>query len=316
MVFMNKEMIPVKDIELNDKMTLKELMNAFNESGGFTSKKLGEAAEIMRAMQNDKKCYKFFSFPACINSTGTRGVIKDLIKNKKFDAIVTTCGTLDHDLARLWQNYYQGSFEADDADLRKKGINRLGNVFIPNSSYGEILENKLIPMLEQIYKELKEKEIAPYELVWKIGEKLKNEKGKEKSIIYWCWKNKIPMFIPGITDGSVGFQLIMFMQEHRDFKVNVFKDEDKLQDIVFNNKITGALMIGGGISKHHVIWWNQFKDGLDYAVGVTTAVEHDGSLSGARVKEAISWGKVKPNAKQITVEGDATILLPLLASSF
>ena len=74
-------------------------------------------------------------------------------------------------------------------------------------------------------------------------------------------------------------------------------------------------MIGGGISKHHTIWWNMFKDGLDYAVGITTAVEYDGSLSGARLKEAVSWGKIKEKARYITVEGDATVLLPLLVAT-
>ncbi|MDO9537717.1 MAG: deoxyhypusine synthase family protein, partial [Thermoplasmata archaeon] len=80
-------------------------------------------------------------------------------------------------------------------------------------------------------------------------------------------------------------------------------------------KKTGALMIGGGISKHHTIWWNQFRSGLDYAVYLTTAVEHDGSLSGARIKEAVSWGKVRKDASFVTVEGDATILLPIMMSA-
>ncbi len=75
-------------------------------------------------------------------------------------------------------------------------------------------------------------------------------------------------------------------------------------------------MLGGGISKHHTIWWNQFKNGLDYAIYMTTAVEWDGSLSGARLEEAISWGKVKPKAQQITVEGDVTVLLPLLYGAY
>jgi len=74
-------------------------------------------------------------------------------------------------------------------------------------------------------------------------------------------------------------------------------------------------MLGGGISKHHTIWWNQFRDGLDCAVYITTASEHDGSLSGARIREAVSWGKVKKNARYITVEGDATMLLPFLMSA-
>jgi deoxyhypusine synthase len=74
-------------------------------------------------------------------------------------------------------------------------------------------------------------------------------------------------------------------------------------------------MLGGGISKHHVIWWNQFREGLDFAVQITSAPEWDGSLSGAKVHEAISWGKVKENAKFVSIPGDATILLPILVAS-
>jgi deoxyhypusine synthase len=77
----------------------------------------------------------------------------------------------------------------------------------------------------------------------------------------------------------------------------------------------GALMIGGGISKHHTIWWAQFNKGLEYAVYITTAVEWDGSLSGAQTREAISWGKLKEKARHITIEGDATIILPLMIAA-
>ncbi len=94
--------------------------------------------------------------------------------------------------------------------------------------------------------------------------------------------------------------------------VDNFRDESLLSDIVFDSKCTGALVLGGGVSKHHLIWWNQFRGGLDYAVYITTAVEYDGSLSGARVREAISWGKVRGEARRVTVEGDASVLVPLL----
>ncbi|MCK4717775.1 MAG: deoxyhypusine synthase family protein, partial [Thermoplasmata archaeon] len=48
---------------------------------------------------------------------------------------------------------------------------------------------------------------------------------------------------------------------------------------------------------------------------MTTADESDGSLSGARVREAVSWGKVKEEAKYVTVEGDVTVLLPLVIAA-
>ena len=299
---------PISDIEVRADMQVTELMNGMMSSGGFTAKKLGVAASIMADMLEDRECTVFLSFPACIVSTGTRGVIRKLVEERLVDVVVTTCGTLDHDLARVWKDYYHGDFQMDDAELYKQGINRLGNILIPNESYGIVLEERMQPILEDLYAG-GGRNYSSRELVSEFGSRLEDR----KSILYWAAKNDIPVFIPGITDGAFGSQLWLFSQKHRDFKVDVLKDEQELSDIVFSASTAGALMVGGGISKHHVIWWNQFRDGLDYAVYLTTADEHDGSLSGARIREAVSWGKVKEKAKFITVEGDATITLPMLA---
>ncbi|MEM3640398.1 MAG: deoxyhypusine synthase [Candidatus Bathyarchaeia archaeon] len=238
-------------------------------------------------------------------ATCTRGIICDMVKNRCFNIIFTTCGTLDHDLARCYKNYYHGDFFMDDKELHRKGVSRIGNVLVPNESYGEIIEKKMTEFLNEIYSQ-NIKELATYELCWEIGKKL-----DEDSMLYWCWKNNIPVIIPGITDGAVGYQLWQFAQDH-DLKINLMKDEKLLSDMVWQAKKSGALIIGGGISKHHVIWWNLFKHGLDYAIYVTTAVEYDGSLSGARPREAISWGKIKEKAKTVTIEADATIALPIM----
>jgi deoxyhypusine synthase len=296
----------VKDMHLKQKMSLNDLVNQMEGSGGFSAKKVGVAANVLENMLKEKDCVRFLSFPACIVATGTRGVIKNMIEKKMFDVIITTCGTLDHDIARTKKDYYQGHFTVDDTELHKQGINRLGNVFIPNESYGIILEELMQPILSELWES--KKEWAASELIAEFGKRMDNE----DSIIYWAHKNGIPVYVPGISDGAFGSQLWMFYQEHRDFKIDVFSDEQALSDMIFSAKKTGALMVGGGISKHHTIWWNQFKGGLDYVVFITTAQEYDGSLSGAKINEAISWGKVKEDAKFVTIEGDATIILPLL----
>jgi len=303
-----KNLKPIKDMKINEKTTVDNLVRQMLGSGGFTAKKLAVGIDILERMLKEKDCLNFLSFPACIIATGTRGIIKEMVKRKMFDVLITTCGTLDHDLARVWKNYYHGSFLMDDRELHKKGINRLGNILIPNESYGLIIEEKMKEFLEEIYSD--KKELATYEFVWEIGKRIKNQ----DSILYWSYKNKIPMIIPGITDGAVGYQIWQFSQDH-DFKINVLKDEQLLSDLVWNAKKSGALIIGGGISKHHTIWWNMMKGGLDYAVYVTTAVEWDGSLSGARPREAISWGKIKEKAKHVIIEEDATIALPIILGS-
>lgn len=307
---MRTKLKPISDMEIEDGMKVKDLAGQMLASGGFTAKKLGLACEIVRKMLKDRQCTIFLSFPACIVSTGTRGVIRKLVEENLVDVIITTCGTLDHDLARVWRKYYHGDFLMDDAELHKKGINRLGNILIPNESYGIVLERKMQPILLELYMEGK-RSLSSSDLAREFG----NRVDDKKSILYWAAKNDIPIYVPGITDGAFGSQLWLFKQQHKDFHIDVLKDEQEISDIIFTSKKAGAVMIGGGISKHHVIWWNQFRDGLDYAVYLTTAEEWDGSLSGARIREAVSWGKVKESAQYITVEGDATITLPLLVGA-
>ena len=300
---------PIEDIKISKKNSVDEIVKQMLKSGGFTAKNLSIGVNIIESMLKEKKCLKFLSFPACIIATGARGIIKDMVKKRFFDVVITTCGTLDHDLARTWKDYYHGDFLMDDKELHKKGINRLGNVLVPNESYGLIIEEKMTRFLKEIYSENK-RELSSYELIWELGKRIQNE----NSIIYWCYKNKIPMIVPGITDGAVGYQIWQFSQDH-DFKIDVLKDEKLLSDLVWNSKKTGALIIGGGISKHHTIWWNQFCDGLKYAVYITTAAEWDGSLSGARPREAVSWGKINENAKSVAIEEDATVALPIIYAS-
>ncbi|MEM4714334.1 MAG: deoxyhypusine synthase [Candidatus Nanoarchaeia archaeon] len=303
----------VKDLEIRKGIKVSELLDQFGKSGGFTAKKLAIGLDILKRMVKDKDCFKILSLPAAPLSTGMRGVIKDLLANKLFDAVITTCGFLDHDFARIWKPYLEGDFMLDDKELHKKDLFRLGSVVIPKDSYATIIEEKMKPILEKLKNGGKDS-ISSYELAWEMGKSLENEKNKESSVLYWAWKNKIPIFIPGLTDGAVGSQIWLFSNKTQ-FKIDPLKDEQKLAELIFDAKKIGALMIGGGISKHHTIWWAQFKSGLDYAVYITTAPEWDGSLSGAQTREAISWGKLKERAPHITIEGEATILLPLLISA-
>ncbi len=304
---------PIKDITLTGSMSANQLINHMKDSGGFTAKHIAEGVDILETMITDPNCTCFLSFPACLIATGTRGIIKQLIQHNHIDCVITTSGTLDHDLARIWEPYHHGTFFADDKTLHHRGINRLGNIFIPTKSYGTILEQKLQPIFKTLFST--KPKWSTKELIWEVGRHIKNEPNATESILYWAAKNKIPLYVPGITDGAFGSQLWLYYQTHRDITMDLFRDEQDLSDTVFDAKKTGALILGGGISKHHTIWWNQFKDGLDYAVYITTAYEYDGSLSGAQTREAISWGKLKEHAQNITIYGEATALLPLMISA-
>lgn len=312
--------VPVKDYDFTKVNDVSSLIDQMKDAGGFTASKLARGRDILRdsmSKTNDEGVLNWLSFPACLCATGTRGFFLEAIKNKKFNVIITTCGTLDHDIARTYENYFHGDFNLDDVALGDEGLNRLGNVIIPNECYGEILENILIPWLEEIEEERKKESpdnpwlgFGSVELCWAIGNRIKDE----NSLLYWAAKNRIPIVIPGLSDGAIGAQLFMHRQKKPDFMIDFLADEQILSDLTWTAKESHALMVGGGISKHHVIWWNQYRGGLDSAVGITTAPEYDGSLSGARLREAISWGKIRAEAPQVVIEGDASLILPILGA--
>jgi deoxyhypusine synthase len=295
----------VKDYEIQG-FDLESILKGMSDSGGFESRNLADGIDILRRMSAEKNCTKFLSFVGALMSTGARGIVRDMIKNKMFDVIITTCGALDHDIARSYDKYYSGDFRMDDMMLLDKDIHRLGNVLVPMDNYGPLIEEKVQAALVDMYSR-GDRQVATYEITDHIGSTL-----GESSFLYWAHKNNVPVVVPGIVDGAVGSQIWLFNQQHRDFKIDILKDESKLSDIVYESKKSGAFMIGGGISKHHTLWWNQFRGGLDYAVYITTAPEWDGSLSGALVAEAISWGKVTTKARQTTIHGEASTLLPFI----
>jgi deoxyhypusine synthase len=297
---------PVKDYAITEKTNIEEIFDQMSKSGGFESRNVADGVEILHTMISDKECLKFLSFVGAIISTGMRGIIKDMVQKKWFDVIITTCGALDHDIARHFSNYKEGSFTMDDSQLADQNIHRLGNVLVPMESYGPLIEEKMQEILEEAYKQGKKK-MSTADITKEIGKRL-----GEDSFLFWAQKNNIPVIVPGIMDGAVGSQIWMFSQKHSDFALNMTDDADTLSGLVFKAAKSGALMLGGGISKHHTLWWNQYREGLDYAVYVTTAQEFDGSLSGALVREAISWGKVTQDAKQTTIHAEITTILPFV----
>jgi deoxyhypusine synthase len=299
----------VRDIHAPVSPDIASLVKSMGEAGGFQSKSLMDTAEILLSMSSSKDCTKFLSFPASIVATGTRGLLVDLVREGMVDVIITASGTLDHDVSRTLSDYYHGSFDMDDIALSRAGYHRLGNILVPLDSYGPIIERRMQAILSGMYDR---GVTAPTteELCVEIGKDLDSD----KSLLYWAQKKGVPVFVPGIMDGSVGSQIWLFAERHREFRVDVIGDERRLAEIVFASKKSGALVIGGGITKHHALWWNQFRGGLDYACYITTAVEYDGSLSGAQVREAISWGKVRAKAKKVNLYADATTVLPMLVS--
>jgi len=127
-------------------------------------------------------------------------------------------------------------------------------------------------------------------------------------------QNGIPIFCPALTDGSLGDMIYFHSFRSPGLVIDIVDDLRAINSIAMDADTTGMVILGGGIVKHHIANANLMRNGADYAVYVNTAAEYDGSDSGAQPEEAISWGKIKIQARHVKVTGDATILFPLIAA--
>ncbi len=304
--------IKIEGYDFNNGVDYAKIIKSFG-STGFQASHLSRAIEIVNKMISED-AFIFLGYTSNMVSSGLRDIFRYLVENKKVNAIVTTTGAIEEDIIKCLGDFILGDFRASGKELREKGINRIGNIFVPNSHYVKF-ENFFQKILDEIYEEQKtlDKIITPSEIIWKLGERINDE----KSICYWAWKNKIPIHCPAITDGALGDNVYFFKYKHNDFIIDVAEDVKRFNDLTFGLKKSGVLILGSGIVKHHILNANMLRNGADYSVYINNAQEFDGSDAGALPDEAVSWGKILPDAETIKVYGDATILFPIIvAESF
>lgn len=284
------------------------IVDSFSTTG-FQATHFSRAVEIVRKMISDK-AFIFLGYTSNMVSSGLRDVIRYLVEHKKINVLVTTCGGIEEDIIKCLGDFKIGDFNADGKELRKKGVNRIGNIFVPNDLY-VAFEKFVQPILEELYLEQKKgKVITASELIWKLGEKINDE----RSVYYWAWKNKIPVYCPAITDGALGDNIYFFSFKRKDFVIDVVSDVREFNNMTIGLKKSGAIILGSGVVKHAILNANMLRNGLDYAVYINTSSEFDGSDSGAMPDEAVSWGKITVGAKSVKIFADATIVFPLLVA--
>ncbi|KAK1420630.1 hypothetical protein QVD17_22375 [Tagetes erecta] len=259
------------------------------------------------------RCKIFLGFTSNLISSGVRDVIRYLVQHSMVDVIVTTTGGIEEDIIKCLADTYRGDFSLPGAALRSKGLNRIGNLLVPNANYCKF-EDWVIPIFDKMLEEQKTQHVlwTPSKLIARLGKEINNE----SSYLYWAYKNGIPVFCPGLTDGSLGDMLYFQSFRSPGLIVDVVKDIEAMngQAVHANPSKTGMIILGGGLAKHHICNANMMRNGADYAVFINTAQEFDGSDSGAHPDEAKSWGKIRASAKSVKVHCDATIAFPLLVA--
>ncbi|XP_068605749.1 deoxyhypusine synthase [Brachionichthys hirsutus] len=256
-------------------------------------------------------CTIFLGYTSNLISSGVRESIRYLAQHKMVDVIVTTAGGIEEDFIKCMAHTYLGDFSLPGKDLRQKGINRIGNLLVPNDNYCKF-EDWFMPILDQMLLEQKTEGThwTPSKMIHRLGKEINNT----ESVYYWAYKNNIPVFSPALTDGSLGDMIYFHSYKNPGFILDIVEDIRQLNSQAVFAKRTGMIILGGGLVKHHIANANLMRNGADYAVFVNTGQEFDGSDSGARPDEAVSWGKIKTDAKPVKVYADASLIFPLMVS--
>lgn len=265
------------------------------------------------AFRQSVKCKIFMGFTSNLISSGLRDTIRFLAEHRMVDVLVTTAGGVEEDLIKCLAPTFTGDFSLPGAQLRSKGLNRIGNLLVPNDNYCKF-EDWIIPIFDQLLKEQKEQGVVwtPSKVIARLGKEINNP----SSYCYWAYKNGIPVFCPGLTDGSLGDMLYFHSFRSPGLVIDIVQDIRAIngEAVHASPQKTGMIILGGGIAKHHICNANMMRNGADYAVYINTAQEFDGSDSGAQPDEAVSWGKIRGSATPVKVHCDATIAFPLLVS--
>ncbi|KAF1379392.1 hypothetical protein PFLUV_G00175590 [Perca fluviatilis] len=256
-------------------------------------------------------CTIFLGYTSNLISSGVRESIRYLVEHKMVDVIVTTAGGIEEDFIKCLAPTYLGEFGLSGKELRLRGINRLGNLLVPNDNYCKF-EDWLMPILDQMLLEQNTEGTrwTPSKMIHRLGKEINNT----DSVYYWAYKNNIPVFSPALTDGSLGDMLYFHSFKNPGLVLDIVEDIRRLNSQAVFAKRTGMIILGGGLVKHHICNANLMRNGAEHAVFVNTGQEFDGSDSGARPDEAISWGKIKTDATPVKVYADASLVFPLIVA--
>lgn len=247
----------------------------------------------------------FLGYTSNLISSGLRETFRYLVQHKHVSAIVTTAGGIEEDLIKCLAPTYLGSFSSLGADLRAKGMNRIGNLIVPNDNYCAF-EDWVMPILDQMLLEQESSKATDEPLVWTpstVIRRLGQEINDEASVYYWAYKNDIPVFCPALTDGSLGDMLYFhtFKSSPHVLDISITRDIRNINDIAMHAKRAGMIILGGGVVKHHIANACLMRNGAESAVFINTAQEFDGSDAGARPDEAVSWGKIQADGDSVKV---------------
>lgn len=301
----------VTPIDIKDKDSITDLIAEFHSSGVFGPGRIAKAVDIYTEMIKQKATV-FLGIAGALVPGGMRKILTDMITEGMVDVIVSTGANVTHDLIEAFGGEHVRHVPyKSDQELRDKSIDRIYDVFVADESFMK-LEDNLQPIFKEIWENNKDETntlvISTCKLMELLGEKIDDE----NSFVKAAYDNKVPIYVPALSDSVLGLQLWLFSQLNRTL-IDDMDDLGSIQRLAWDSEKAGTFFLGGGVPKNYIFQSRLMSPkSFDYAIQITMDRVETGGLSGASLEEAISWGKVDSESKMINVVSDITIALPLI----
>lgn len=299
---------------------------SFYESTGFNARRLSEAAKMFKKMI-DTDATICLTISGAMTPIGLGKSISTMIEKGFVDWIITTGANAYHDLHFAYDlPVRQGHFDVDDDILYSKQIVRIYDVYIKEvetlQRQDDLIQDTIREMNKRIGNSVKD--ISTADLSYRLGENAYHHSSfPDKSFMVSAFKNEVPVYIPSLTDSSIGMNMIPLLFESSLPPLNLLSDISESAAILWKSKISGGLELGGGVPKNFFQQTGptlyqilKIKEGgHDYVIQLTDARPDTGGLSGATIQEGKSWGKIKTShTGNVIVYGDSSVYFPILCS--
>lgn len=326
-----EDKIKIKPFDPTKAFSPKDILEML-ASCAFQGRELATAYKIWKEMI-DTDAVKILTLSGALVPAGMGEIIIQLIKHKMVDAIITTGANIAHDfvnaLSEDLQGHYVGCRNANDCELSKHRVNRIYDVFLPETYY-EIAEEWLVSKLDE---NKHTKTLTPSDFHRWMGRLLSEE--KRRCILSVAAETETPIFCGAFSDSEISLDMAKYRREKNitNLIIDEVGDINRYGDFMVKNcaappfgkgRKSGIIVLGGGMPRN---WGQQiwpFLDMLDYEgeigfnfmVRVCTDVFPGyGNLSSSTESEGETWQKYATGTINAEVACDITIALPLLASA-
>ena len=252
-----------------------------------------------------------------------------LIENGFVDWMVSTGANLYHDTHfGLGLKMFQGSAEANDIELREKGIVRIYDIFF---------DYEVLLSTDAFFREIAaqaefQQPMSSAEFHYRAGRYVAERERvlglKRRSLLAAAHQYALPIYTSSPGDSSIGMNLARLEMEGFKLRLDPLADVTETAAIVYAAKAAGlksaVFILGGGSPKNFVLQTEpQIQEvlgvaekGHDYFLQITDARPDTGGLSGATPSEAVSWGKIDPERlpDSVVCYVDSTVALPLITA--